>query len=331
MHGLLCLFVRARNNTVIKNILLVIESAAIVAAVVFALLWIFSSTGSYGPIVTLCFALTALCSEEFKQRYKQKHTNTEIQATEKENNASKSETIDTIYSSQLPQKQENSTVFFSTRFAHTFPGVRGIAWYKNKDAVLRLKQLFEPPIVFAYKGGKQIPIWWWRDGNMHISAFKMIDKKTVLMDYMELRIAKIAAVQYTEYYRSFVYIECNPMEESGVYLWDKQKIGHYVSEYGYAWEEYGLYNGKYKIKRTEYDDGAAVIKGKLVRLNGKAEIRTRYITPYNIVIAPHGSPINNNDFDSTLVSIMNGILKNTSNINVLASEVQKLPKRATYS
>ena len=35
------------------------------------------------------------------------------------------------------------------------------------------------------------------------------------------------------------------------------------------------------MTRAEYDDGATVIDGKVVDLNGKAKLRIRYITPYN--------------------------------------------------
>lgn len=39
--------------------------------------------------------------------------------------------------------------------------------------------------------------------------------------------------------------------------------------------EYGLYKGKHVVSRAEYDDNAAVIRGKPVRLGRDVELRER--------------------------------------------------------
>jgi hypothetical protein len=95
---------------------------------------------------------------------------------------------------------------------------------------------------------------------------------------------------------------------------------------GYVREEYGLYKGKYKVSREHYDDMAAVIHGKLCDLQGDVELRARYITPFNIVLAAHGSPINNHDFDRDFEELMNAILADTSHFEKLVSKIRKLPR-----
>lgn len=81
------------------------------------------------------------------------------------------------------------------------------------------------------------------------------------------------------------------------------------------------------IRLAEYDDGSAVIDGQVVDLNREATIRVKYLTPYNILIAPQGSPINNNRFDRIRVDLLNRVLAGTSTIEDLTAAVLQLPKR----
>ena len=224
----------------------------------------------------------------------------------------------------------DSAAFFAQRFSEAFPGVRKITWYEQREAVKRLKVLMQEPFVFKNDHGYTTPIWWWRDGNLQIPSFRVLSKGSVLLDTKELQIKRIAAVPSGEYYRAFVYIEATPMKPCGAYEWNEEKIQQWISDHGYAWEEYGLYKGKHVVTRAEYDDNAAVIRGKLVRLDGDVELRERYITPYNLVIAPHLSPINNPDFDSTLRALMDRMLTNNAEISELEEKVRHLPKHRVW-
>lgn len=224
-----------------------------------------------------------------------------------------------------------SAAFFAQRFAEAFPGVRQIKWYDHAEAVKRLKVLLRDPLVFKNDHGYTTPIWWWRDGNLQIPSFRILSKNTVLLDTKELQIKRIAAVPSSDYYRAFVYIEAAPMKPCGLYEWDEEKIQKWVSDHGYAWEEYGLYKGKHHVNRAEYDDNAAIISGKLVKLDGDVELRERYITPYNFVIASHLSPINNMIFDSKLCDLLDGMLAGDTDIIELKEEVRRLPKSRAWS
>lgn len=217
---------------------------------------------------------------------------------------------------------ETSTVFFSNRFSDAFPGVRGIQWFREPTvAIERLRILFRDPFVFR----ESIPIWWWRNGDMHIDSFDVLAADTVLLDYQELIIDELAAINAGEYYQSFLYIKAKPSEPTGLY--DPASVPSQVDHRGYAREEFGLFRGR-PVSRAEYDDGSAVIDGKVVDMNHEAELRVRYVTPYNLLIAPIDSPINNNRFDQHRNELLNSILRGEGSLETLVSVVLQLPKRS---
>ncbi len=218
-----------------------------------------------------------------------------------------------------PLLRENSTTFFHKRFSSAFPGVRGIDWFEKEQAMDRLLILLDEPLVFE----DDTPIWWWRSGDLQIEKFSRMDNDIALMDGQELKISRVAAVNAGSYYQSFVYVEVEPMDSSGLYHID---VSADISYWGYSREEFAVYE-KHNITRAEYDDNSAVIDGKPVYLNGKAELRIRYLTPYNFIIAPHNSPINNSSYDQRRNEVLNGILKGEMKLEELVDEVLRLPKR----
>jgi hypothetical protein len=227
-----------------------------------------------------------------------------------------------------PQAIDTSTVFFYHRFCSAFPGVRGVEWFAGKDAIKRLSVLLQEPLVFEIGDGSRQPIWYWRDGNYFIDTFRVLDRLTILVGTMELRVRKIAAANLGSYSRCFVYIEADPMKPTGLYAHSQADVERMRQQYGYAWEEYGLYQGKYKVKRSQYGDKAAVIRGKLCDLGQEVELRLRYLTSFNIILAAHGSPINNHDFDERLTELMDGLLEGTFEFENLVQEVARLPRGA---
>ena len=218
-----------------------------------------------------------------------------------------------------PEMKEDSTTFFYKRFCSAFPGVRDITWFNADEAIERLSILLAKPLDF--QDGS--PIWWWRSGALHIHDFQRIDEEHALMDNQELKIKRIAAVYSGSYYQSFVYVEVEPMPPSGLYEIDVNSEAEYS---GYSREEFAIFNGTF-IKREEYDDNAAIIDGKPVNLDGKAELRIRYLTPYNFIIAPHNSPINNSTYDRRRNDCLNEIIRGQKNVEDLASEIFNLPRR----
>jgi hypothetical protein len=221
--------------------------------------------------------------------------------------------------------KESSTMFFSSRFAKAFPGVRGIQWFRNPvEAIKRLEILFIKPFVFS----DVQPIWWWRSGEIQIEHFSTLSGDTVLIDHQEITIEELAAVNAGSYYQEFLYIKTKPSEPSGLY--DTAYVPDEVALKGYAREEFALFRGR-PITRAEYDDGAAVIDGNVVDLNGEALLREKYLTPYNLIIAPHESPINNNGFDHLRNDMLNHILRGEATVEELSDAVLKLPRREHYN
>lgn len=69
-----------------------------------------------------------------------------------------------------------------------------------------------------------------------------------------------------------------------------------------------------------------MIDGKVVDLNGKAKLRTRYITPYNFIICAHFNPMNSSVYDDMLGKLLNGILKGQNSVEEIVEAVKKMPK-----
>lgn len=219
-----------------------------------------------------------------------------------------------------PDLQVSTTAFFSERFGLAFPGVRGVEWFDEpKTAVDRLCLLLKKPIVFP----NTTPIWWWRNGDLPISDIRREAANLLLMDGEELLIKRIAAVDPGAYWQQFVYVEVEPLPPTGLY--PDLDIERSIDRKGFASEEFALFMGQY-ISREMYDDGAAVIDGTVVPLEGNAEIRRRFLTPYNFIIAPVGSCINNQEFDDERDAMLNGMLDGTVDIEQLADRVRQLPK-----
>lgn len=223
---------------------------------------------------------------------------------------------------------KHSTVWFSERFAQAFPGVRGVQWFDEPELVrTRLLRLLEPPLEYS----DAQPVWWFRGpSNLPIRSFEHVRDRLYQMDESELLIRRIAAVKPGPYYCDFVYVELDPMEPIGIYSQTADRIAEESSgegHFGYYWEEYGLVDGKHVITRSQYDDGAAEIEGKLEDVRGRTQLRVRYVTPYNFIIAASQSSINNSDFDEFLKDAMSRMLHGEDLLQELGEAVLKLPKR----
>lgn len=219
---------------------------------------------------------------------------------------------------------DSTTTFFDYRFGKAFPGVRGIKEFTNpEECVDRLQILLKKPLSGKKMGG---PIWWIRGStNSDIRDFKRIADDKFLLDGSELKVKRIIVYAAYEYYKKFVYVETYPEEKTGLYEIDENLVNKWVDTYGYYYEEYAEYEGR-KITRAEYDDGAAVLDGKVVDLNGKAQIRTRYITPYNFIICAHFNPMNATKYDNIIGHVVNGILKGQNSVEDIIKIVEKMEK-----
>ena len=204
-----------------------------------------------------------------------------------------------------------STAIFASKLAGTFPGQRGFEWYESQDAVKRLEKFFEPPLKYEPigEGATSTPIWWFRSGySMYIDSFKKLSSSKLLIGIREFKIKRIGVFVSQSYYKSFIYVETIGEKQTGLYKFNKADIQKRIDSFGYASEEYAIFKNKYKITRSHYDDGATIIKGKIVDTYG-SELRERFLSSYNFLIAANQSPFNSKKFDKDSYDNMNKILK----------------------
>ena len=242
---------------------------------------------------------------------------------------------------KLPIINEKSIVFFSSRMAKAFPGIAGLYWITSPiDAVDRLKILLRPPLEFQPPAHlhnvparishiRTDPIWWWRgDRNMRITRFEDLGDGKCLMDYHQLDIARIAAYRSPSYYREFVYVEVKAELPTGIYEYEPEDIPRMTGKFGFAAEEYGVL-GELLISRAEYDDGAAVVNGKVIDASD-AQLRIRYLTPYNFIIAASDSPINNTNYDLRVKDFLDGIIQGRRTLEEFVDVVESFERRDVY-
>lgn len=217
---------------------------------------------------------------------------------------------------EIPKIHDHSTVFFLYRLGDAFPGQRGLKWYDSKTAVERLKILLREPLRFEPVGYEVMPdpIWWFRGGSaLHINHFKTLSKTKVLINIDEIEIKRFAVFISDSYYKSFIYLEAQAEKQTGLYNLDEEAISNPTSSRGYSSEEFGLYKNK-PITREEYDDGSAVINGKVVATTN-VELRKRFLSDYNMIIAAKQSPYNSRKFSRETKEIFNDILKDSSRVD----------------
>lgn len=223
----------------------------------------------------------------------------------------------TDYSKEKVCTAEN----FSIRFGHTFPGIREIQVINNpEECVKRLKDLLGDPI-------ESNAIWIFRGTSSEaIDSCQIISEDKILINKCdEFKVKKIYACYSHSYFRKFVYVETEPDEQSGANNITQDEIDFWISQNGYCHEEFALFKGK-SIKRTEYDDGAAIIDGEPVKLKGESELRTRYLIPYNFIICAHFNPINNNEYDYIMEDYLNDILLGKKQVNDICCFVENMSK-----
>lgn len=218
----------------------------------------------------------------------------------------------------------HSTVMFAQRFGDAFPGVRGIAWFDG-DVIIRERfaRLLAQPLEFE----DGTPIWWSRGpSNLQISSY-VETPDCILINGDEMKIVRVAAANPASYKYNFVYAEVEPLPPTGIYERTPERIAEVAagaSPFPYYWEEYGLVDGTHLVTRAEADDGSAVIEGQLQSLRGRLEMRGRYVTKYNFIIAAGGAPLLDSSYDYTLEGHLNAMLKGEDRLPAVLNESLRL-------
>jgi hypothetical protein len=306
-----------------------IEITVLLVAIIYCIQWIVDPDGNFEPIIALCAIL--ITSIDIWRRHFTKTNDVGDIETVKDLDEVDLPT-NTINDYDLPAFDfSNSCSFFAARFSQAFPGLRRKTWFEGPKAVERLKILLSQPLLYSRPDNGWVkPIGWLRDGNMPFDDFEVIDRNTVIIDSKELKVKKICAVFMMDYKQLFVYLESEKMQATGVYERTHEDYKNSFANFGYVYEEYGLYKDSHYVTRAEYDDNAAVIMGKPISLEGQCKIRTRYLTPYNMVITASGSSINQISFDETLEAYMNRMINGEECMDSFIEEVKSLPSSTAY-
>ena len=59
---------------------------------------------------------------------------------------------------------------------------------------------------------------------------------------------------------------------------------------------------------------------------GVAKLRVRYLSKYNLILAPHFTPINSTKLEEGIESILNGILADTRKLDEIIEIVESVPR-----
>lgn len=303
-----------------------IEGLVLLGSALLALKWIMDPSGPYEPF--LAFIGAAWASLDFffgKREGAPSYAPSRIEHTPAQSNSTITTTKPSIPA--LPLFTWNSTSdFFADRFANAFPGLRSIGWFNGQEAVDRLALLLQSPLTFKSKDhGVTSPIWWFGRGNLQVEKFKRIDARTVLINFDEYKVSRLAAIYSTSYRRLWVYVETEPMAPTGLYPKTPQNLEAAIANSETYAEEYAIFDGQHKVTRSEYDDGHANIGGKITPLAGSAELRVRQLRPYNFVLCSHDSPINNINFDSELENFLDEMLLDPSAFDKYSSLISRFP------
>lgn len=236
--------------------------------------------------------------------------------------------------SHVPSEQ-----LFSWRLSDAFPGRRGLIVIDDpKEAIDRLDILLRAPLVQRHQNpdgsvGESHPLWWFRGPiNMFIDGYRRIADEKCIIGWDELKVTKVAAYRTTASpLWEFVYVEAAAELPTGIYTYepgyvekqrDECEVGYFFSE------EYAIWNGR-PIRREEYDDGAALIDGKPVRISN-AEVRVRFLTPYNFIVCGGRHVSNDVAVDWEIARVLDAILRGEQYVDDLVTFVKALPKPARY-
>jgi hypothetical protein len=232
-----------------------------------------------------------------------------------------------------PRTGMTSTAIFSEKLAGAFSGQRGFKWHESKEAIMRLEKFFEPPLLYnpVGEGATSTPIWCFRAGSsMHIDKFKKLSGGKLLIGIREFKIKRIGVFVNDSYYKSFIYVETSGEKQTGLYKLNKEDIKRHIDSFGYSSEEYALFKNTIKLTREEYDDASKVIKGKVVDTFG-SQLRVRFLSDYNFLIAANQSPFNSRKFDNESRESMNKILKGEMNADDFIDSLKEYKMNEYYN
>ena len=228
-------------------------------------------------------------------------------------------------------------IYFNERMSKAFHGKRGLVTYtRSKDIKHCINILFSQPLKLKkVDGNGSFPLFWWFRGSsaMYIDKYRWLGNRHVLINELELNVRKVVA--YVDpsgrYYGQYVYIETDADKPTGLYNENtKEEIESCQKNLGYYYEEYGVFKLFRFINKsvtlTEFDDGHTTWGGKLISPSREnSEHRTRFLTPYNLIISSGESSFNCPQFDGS-DDFFNKLLRKEITIEEFNDYMKEFPK-----
>lgn len=156
-----------------------------------------------------------------------------------------------------------------------FPGKRGLIRITEKEKINEILRMLS-------EQSNSLGLWWTQgssDCPIH-NCFRQLNEETWLIDYGEHIVEELwVKKDFNSLDHQYILLQCAPMPSFGIY------------DETYKYEEAAWFIDRY-ITREEYDDGVADIDGKSVKLEGRAELRTREMKRDFLFIGTYVHPIN---------------------------------------
>lgn len=235
-----------------------------------------------------------------------------------------------------PVLYDATTVFFSQRVAHGFPGDRELVVYDDPIEIARhLDAFFAAPINFGeavHAEGDPEPLWWFRGGQAEaIPSYERLPNGIVLLGWNELKIRRIAVFSDSaRYYKEYLYIEAAAMPPVwGADAPSPERIKQIADDGGYCHEEYAVIrHGDFvqNITAQQYDDGYAEVDGRIIPIRGRATPRCRYLSPFNFIVAAKYGSYNCSEFCRTSQAHFDAMLHGTESLDDFNRYLMTFPK-----
>ncbi len=204
--------------------------------------------------------------------------------------------------------------FFNGRIQAAFPGIRKLTWFTDPKVIIeRLELLLRKPLSFyganlydkvSVFDGPEAPIWWFRGGSgSSIEKYIKLSDEKCLVDTREFIVDKLAVCINNEDRKTFLYVQAKA--EASVF------VDNPSSDENLRNEEYAIFNG-HIISMEEFDDGSAVINGKVVSTAGHAQLRSRFLRNHNFIICAKSSVFNATEYNQHLRNFLDRMLELTS-------------------
>lgn len=234
------------------------------------------------------------------------------------------------------------TAFFDEKMGAAFPGAFGLRFYVDADTQMQhLDELLGKPL-----GTRKCPdsIWMFH-GHAAFPVFsyeRISNTRFLINNSYEMRLAELATYRESSYRFDFIYIRLKA-ENPVLIDQDKDSISQVSAsnpldyfdplDPHYCVQEYGVYKNQI-ISLGEYNDGAAMINGQLVQLNGEGQHRLRYLKDYNYVIIAKTNAFNSSEGNKFTCKYLDDILDGNNTEEMLKKMVngsKSLPKSDAYN